>query len=59
MPDYQEMYLGMVRETEKAINLLINAQRKCEEMYIKSSDNDVENSDNDVACCPLVYFSSM
>ena len=48
MPDYQKMYLEMVRETEKAINLLINAQRKCEEMYIKSSDNDVENSDNDV-----------
>ena len=41
MPDYQEMYLEMVRETEKAINLLINAQRKCEEMYINAPEPSV------------------
>lgn len=34
MTDYKKMYLTMVRETEKAINILINAQKKCEDMYI-------------------------
>ena len=45
MPDYKEMYLTMVRETEKAVtmteqalNTLIAAQRKCEEMYINAPD---------------------
>lgn len=34
-PDYKEMYLELFRATEKAINLLIAAQRKCEDMYIE------------------------
>ena len=34
MPDYQEMYFHMVRETEKAIRILIKAQQDCEEMYL-------------------------
>ena len=34
MPDYKEMYFHMVRETEKAIRILIKAQRDCEEMYL-------------------------
>ena len=34
MPDYKEMYLKMVRASEKAINILIEAQRECEEMYV-------------------------
>lgn len=48
MPDYKEMYLTMVRETEKAVNLLedavkalnvlIEAQRECEEMYINAPE---------------------
>lgn len=38
MVDYKEMYLEMVRETEKAINILINVQRRCEEMYIAAED---------------------
>ena len=29
MPDYKEMYLKMVRASERAINILIEAQRKC------------------------------
>ena len=36
--DYKEMYLTMVRETEKAIGILIEAQRKCEEMYLNSTE---------------------
>lgn len=35
MPDYKEMYLMMVRETEKAIQTLIQAQRACEELYLQ------------------------
>lgn len=35
MPDYKEMYLMMVRETEKAIRTLIQAQRACKEMYLQ------------------------
>ena len=34
MSDYKEMYLKMVRASGKAINLLIEAQRECEEMYL-------------------------
>lgn len=38
MPDYKEMYLTMVRETEKAIRILIDVQKRCEEMAISSED---------------------
>ena len=45
MPDYKEMYLKMVRESERAITLteqvlktLIAAQCDCEETYINSPD---------------------
>lgn len=34
VPDYKKMYLEMMRETEKAINILIAAQRRCEEIHI-------------------------
>ncbi len=36
MPDYKEMYLEMVRKTEKAIQMLIDVQRHCEDLYIES-----------------------
>ena len=38
MPNDKEMYLTMVRHTEKAIQLLIEAQRKCEDMYVNAPD---------------------
>ena len=41
MADYKKMYHEMVRETEKAINILIAAQRRCEEMYISAPDPEV------------------
>ena len=44
MPDYREMYLTMMRETERAIELLIAAQRKCEELYI--GETEKENCDS-------------
>ena len=41
-PDYKEMYLKMVRASEDAINILIEAQRECEEMYISASGKNSE-----------------
>ena len=38
MPDYKEMYLTLFRASEEAINLLIAAQRTCEELYISQSE---------------------
>ncbi len=33
MPDYKEMYFKMFRASEKALNIIINAQQECEELY--------------------------
>lgn len=37
MPDWKEMYLTMVRDTEKAIRILEESQRKCEELYLQET----------------------
>lgn len=42
MPDYKEMYLKLFRVSEKAINLLIDAQRECEEMYLNAPEPEIE-----------------
>ena len=47
MPDYKEMYLKMVRATEKAIRILIDAQCACEEMYISAEDFDETEEDEE------------
>ena len=44
MADYKKMYHEMVRETEKAINILIAAQRRCEEMYISAPEPEITSS---------------
>lgn len=36
--DYKEMYLHLMRNTEKAIQILIEAQRDCEEMYLSAPE---------------------
>jgi len=41
MPDYKKMYLHMVRESERAINIIIEAQRECEDMYINSPEPEI------------------
>lgn len=41
MADFEEMYYELFRATEKAINILIEAQRKCEDMYINSSECEI------------------
>ena len=38
MVDYREMYYKMNRAMEKAINILIEAQRECEEDYLRQTD---------------------
>ncbi len=40
MPDYKEMYLIMMRAAEQAQNVLIEAQRKCEELYVEADDQE-------------------
>lgn len=40
--DYQELYLTMVRASEKAIDILVEAQQKCEEMYLEGEDEKTE-----------------
>lgn len=42
MPDWKEMYLTLFRETEKAIHILIEAQRRCEEMYIDAPEPEIK-----------------
>ena len=43
--DYKEMYLKMVRASEEALNILIAAQRECEEIYQQQSeDGEVPDS---------------
>ncbi len=41
MPDYQKMYAIMLAASEKAINILIEAQRECEELYISSPEPEI------------------
>lgn len=45
MTDYKELYLTMFRASEKAIELLIVAQRKCEEEVLRSGED--ENSETE------------
>ena len=42
MPDYKELYLTMMRETEKAIRILVEAQKTCEERYLQSEETEGE-----------------
>ena len=38
MPDYKEMYLKLMRATEQAIRILIEAQQECEELYLNAEE---------------------
>ncbi len=42
MADYHEMYLNMARANAKAVNILIQAQQECEEMYMSSPDPEIQ-----------------
>lgn len=40
MPDYKELYHTLFQASEEAINRLIEAQRRCEELYICQSESE-------------------
>ena len=40
MPDYEKMYYTLFNATEKAINMLIEAQNKCEDIYVETADEE-------------------
>ena len=41
MPDYKKMYLTLFRASEDAVNLLVKAQRECEELYLSSPEPEL------------------
>ena len=45
MPDYKKMYHTMFKASEAAIELLIAAQRECEEMYISAPETEIVRLD--------------
>ena len=47
MPDYEEMYYTMMRAAEEALRIIIDAQQKCEEMYLSQSDNEQQQKSAD------------
>ena len=40
MVDYKELYLKMMRAAEKALSILIEAQRECEELYLMMTEEE-------------------
>ncbi len=40
MSDYEEMYLTMLRASEEALRIIIEAQKKCEDMYISQEESE-------------------
>ncbi len=42
MPDYKKMYGIMFRAAESAANILIQAQRECEELYINVPETELK-----------------
>lgn len=45
MADYKKMYLTAMDAMEKAIVLLEEAQRKCEDIYIETDETEEEPTD--------------
>lgn len=45
MPDCKEMYLHLMRETETSIRILIEAQRKCEELHLGAAEPSTPPAD--------------
>ena len=42
VPDYKEMYLTLLHASEDAINTLIAAQQRCEELYLSGSEANLK-----------------
>ncbi len=41
MIDYKELYIKLFQATDRAANILIAAQRECEEMYVSAEDTPI------------------
>lgn len=41
MPDYKQMYLTMMKASEQALSILIDAQRQCEELYLSQPEPEL------------------
>ena len=52
MADWKEMYLTMVRATEKAMRILEAAQLECEEMYMRDGDGEDETPSEESEASP-------
>ncbi len=46
MPDYKTMYLKLFNAITDAVEILQDAQRKTEDIYIESSEKDAERIKN-------------
>lgn len=44
MSDYKELYLQLMRATEKSIRILVEAQQSCEEQIFQEADQGQEES---------------
>ncbi len=40
MADYKKMYLTLLEAVETAIQLLINAQQHCEDIFVEAQENE-------------------
>lgn len=40
MPDFEEMYYTLMRASEDALRIMIEAQKECEEMYVSNDENE-------------------
>lgn len=38
MPDYKKLYLKQFRANEKAVQILIDAQRECEDLFMEEAE---------------------
>ena len=45
MPDYKAMYLSLFNSVTDAIEILCEVQKKAEELYISSSEQDEETTE--------------
>ena len=49
MENYKEMYLSLFRAVEDAVEILTNAQQKCEDIYVSELriiENEQRNNEN-------------
>ena len=40
MPDFEEMYYTLMRASEEALRIMIEAQKECEAMYLAQEESE-------------------